>query len=58
MGGLDHATSGTLFFKQQELTRLDDRALTLYRRDHVGFVFQFYNLLPSLTAFENVALRF
>ncbi len=56
MGGLDHATSGTLFFKAQDLTKLDDRALTLYRRDHVGFVFQFYNLLPSLTAFENVAL--
>ena len=56
MGGLDHATSGTLFFKEQDLTRLDDQALTTYRRDHVGFVFQFYNLLPSLTAFENVAL--
>jgi len=56
MGGLDHASSGTLFFKDQDLTRLDDRALTLYRRDHVGFVMQFYNLLPSLTAFENVAM--
>jgi putative ABC transport system ATP-binding protein len=56
MGGLDHATSGQLFFKQQELTRLDDRGLTAYRRKHVGFVFQFYNLIPSLTAHENVSL--
>jgi putative ABC transport system ATP-binding protein len=56
MGGLDHATSGTLFFKDQELTALDDRGLTAYRREHVGFVFQFYNLIPSLTAYENVAL--
>jgi len=56
MGGLDHATSGRLFFKDQELTRLDDHGLTSYRRDHVGFVFQFYNLIPSLTAYENVAL--
>jgi len=56
MGGLDTATSGSLFFKDLELTRLDDRALTLYRRQHVGFVFQFYNLIPSLTALENVAL--
>ena len=56
MGGLDHATSGQLFFKDQELTRLDDSRLTSYRRDHVGFVFQFYNLIPSLTAYENVAL--
>ncbi len=54
MGGLDTATSGALFFKDAELTRLDDRALTLYRRQHVGFVFQFYNLIPSLTAYENV----
>jgi putative ABC transport system ATP-binding protein len=56
MGGLDQATSGKLFFKDLELTRLDDRALTNYRRRHVGFVFQFYNLIPSLTAYENVAL--
>jgi putative ABC transport system ATP-binding protein len=56
MGGLDHATSGTLFFKNRDLTKLDDQALTFYRRDHIGFVFQFYNLVPSLTAFENVAL--
>src|SRR5262245_829513 len=56
MGGLDHATSGRLFFKDLELTALDDRGLTTYRRRHVGFVFQFYNLIPSLTARENVAL--
>ena len=56
MGGLDHATSGTLHFKDLELTGLDDRGLTAYRRQHVGFVFQFYNLIPSLTAYENVAL--
>ena len=56
MGGLDHATSGRLFFKDLELTALDDSALTGYRRRHVGFVFQFYNLIPSLTARENVAL--
>lgn len=56
MGGLDHATSGSLFFKNLELTALGDRGLTTYRRQHVGFVFQFYNLIPSLTAYENVAL--
>jgi putative ABC transport system ATP-binding protein len=56
MGGLDRATSGSLFFKDADLTKLDERGLTLYRRNHVGFVFQFYNLVPSLTAYENVAL--
>lgn len=56
MGGLDQATSGRLFFKDLDLTALDDRGLTSYRRRHVGFVFQFYNLVPSLTAYENVAL--
>jgi putative ABC transport system ATP-binding protein len=56
MGGLDSATSGRLQFKDLELTSLDDRGLTAYRRRHVGFVFQFYNLVPSLTARENVAL--
>jgi putative ABC transport system ATP-binding protein len=56
MGGLDHATSGRLLFKEQDMTALDDRGLTDYRRRHVGFVFQFYNLVPSLTARENVAL--
>jgi putative ABC transport system ATP-binding protein len=56
MGGLDQATTGSIFFRDIELNRLDDRALTAYRRQHVGFVFQFYNLVPSLTAYENVAL--
>ncbi|TIW05071.1 MAG: ATP-binding cassette domain-containing protein, partial [Mesorhizobium sp.] len=56
MGGLDHATSGQLYFRGLELTNLDDRGLTAYRRQHVGFVFQFYNLIPRLTAYENVAL--
>jgi len=56
LGGLDRPTSGTLRFKDLELSTLGDRELTLYRRDHVGFVFQFYNLVPSLTARENVAL--
>jgi putative ABC transport system ATP-binding protein len=48
LGGLDHATSGRLLFRDVELTRLTDRGLTAYRRRHVGFVFQFYNLIPSL----------
>lgn len=56
IGGLDQATSGEAWFQEHELTTLDERGLTLYRRDHVGFVFQFYNLVPSLTARENVAL--
>ena len=56
MGGLDRVTSGHLHFKGRELTALDDRDLTKYRRHHVGFVFQFFNLIPSLTARENVAL--
>ena len=56
LGGLDHATSGRVWFRDTELTNMSDRDLTLYRRDHVGFVFQFYNLVPSLTARENVQL--
>ena len=56
MGGLDRATSGEAYFEDMELTALDDRGLTAYRRRHVGFVFQFYNLIPSLTAYENIAL--
>jgi putative ABC transport system ATP-binding protein len=56
IGGLDRPTTGEVWFGTKELTRLDERALTLYRRDHVGFVFQFYNLVPSLTARENVTL--
>lgn len=56
IGGLDRATAGSARFRGQELTTLSDPALTRYRRDHVGFVFQFYNLMPSLTARENVEL--
>ncbi len=56
VGGLDHASGGTVRFRDLELTGLSERQLTRYRRDHVGFVFQFYNLIPSLTAWENVAL--
>ena len=55
-GGLDHPTSGRLWFRDSEITQLEDRQLTAYRRDHVGFIFQFYNLVSSLTARENVAL--
>ena len=56
LGGLDVPTSGTVRYEDHDLTAYDDSALTLYRRTHVGFVFQFYNLIPSLTAKENVAL--
>jgi len=56
LGGLDHATSGDVWFRDIELSKLNDRELTRYRRDNVGFVFQFYNLVPSLSARENVAL--
>ena len=49
-------TSGTVHYRDHELTAADERGLTLYRREHVGFVFQFYNLIPSLTARENVEL--
>ena len=56
LGGLDTPTSGTLEYLGQDLTGADDAALTRFRRAHVGFVFQFYNLIPSLTARENVAL--
>jgi putative ABC transport system ATP-binding protein len=56
VGGLDVPTSGRVFFGAEELTGADETRLTRYRRRHVGFVFQFYNLIPSLTARENVAL--
>jgi putative ABC transport system ATP-binding protein len=56
LGGLDTPTSGVVQFLDHDLTRADEAALTHYRREHVGFVFQFYNLIPSLTARENVAL--
>jgi putative ABC transport system ATP-binding protein len=56
LGGLDSASGGEAWFQDLKLTGLDDRGLTEYRRNNVGFVFQFYNLIPSLTALENVAL--
>ena len=56
LGGLDTPTSGEIVFKDHNLSAADEAALTRYRREHVGFVFQFYNLIPSLTARENVAL--
>jgi len=56
LGGLDRASGGTAHFLDQELTAMSDRELTAFRRRAVGFVFQFYNLMPSLTAEENVEL--
>jgi putative ABC transport system ATP-binding protein len=56
LGGLDAPTEGSVHFRGRDLTALSDRALTRYRRNHVGFVFQFYNLIASLTAKENVTL--
>ena len=56
LGGLDHPTSGTLLYRGEDLSAADETALTQYRREAIGFVFQFYNLIPSLTARENVAL--
>ena len=54
LGGLDTPTSGEVFYLDHQLTAASEAELTLFRRDHVGFVFQFYNLIPSLTARENV----
>jgi putative ABC transport system ATP-binding protein len=56
LGGLDAPTSGQAMWRDHDLVRASDAALTRYRREHVGFVFQFYNLIPSLTVLENVAL--
>jgi putative ABC transport system ATP-binding protein len=56
LGGLDAPTGGSVRFRDHDLVQADEAALTRYRREHVGFVFQFYNLIPSLTARENVAL--
>jgi putative ABC transport system ATP-binding protein len=56
LGGLDIPTTGTVTFRDHVLTGAGERELTQYRREHVGFVFQFYNLIPSLTALENVQL--
>src|SRR5690625_5310865 len=56
LGGLDTASSGSVLYQDKDLTRATDRELTKYRRHYVGFVFQFYNLIPSLTAAENIAI--
>src|SRR5688572_20418863 len=56
LGGLDVPPSGEVVYAGQNLTTASEAALTAYRRTHIGFVFQFYNLIPSLTARENVAL--
>ncbi|HEU5360357.1 MAG TPA: ABC transporter ATP-binding protein [Candidatus Deferrimicrobiaceae bacterium] len=56
LGGLDVPSGGTVLYREMELTKATERELTEYRRQHVGFVFQFYNLIPSLTALENVAV--
>ena len=56
LGGLDTPTNGSVLFRGKELSDLDDRELTRYRRQHVGFVFQFFNLLPTLSAWENVSV--
>jgi len=56
MGGLDTATAGEVWYRDQDLAQASERALTVFRREHVGFVFQFYNLISSLTARENVAI--
>jgi putative ABC transport system ATP-binding protein len=56
LGGLDTPTEGRVFSEGRELTRMGEKELTAFRREHVGFVFQFYNLIPSLTARENVAI--
>jgi putative ABC transport system ATP-binding protein len=56
VGGLDVPSSGRVVYRGEDLTNADEASLTAYRRRHVGFVFQFYNLIPSLTALENVSL--
>lgn len=56
MGGLDTPTTGRVVYRDQELTDYSERQLTQYRRNHIGFVFQFYNLMPNLTALENVEM--
>ena len=56
LGGLDAPSSGSVHFRDHDLSRYEDDELTRYRREHVGFVFQFYNLISSLTALENVAI--
>lgn len=57
LGGMDTATSGKLYVDGKDITAYNSKQLTGYRRDDIGFVFQFYNLVPNLTALENVELR-
>ncbi|MBU0743959.1 MAG: ABC transporter ATP-binding protein [Gammaproteobacteria bacterium] len=54
LGGTDRPTSGTMLFKDRDLSQASDYELTMYRRNQIGFIFQFYNLLPTLTAIENI----
>jgi len=54
LGGIDHPTTGKILFENQDIAKISDYALTLYRRNQIGFVFQYYNLIPTLTALENV----
>lgn len=56
LGGMDRVTSGSIYIDGKDISKFDDSKLTLYRKDAIGFVFQFYNLIPSLTAYENVAI--
>ncbi|MDP7638719.1 MAG: ABC transporter ATP-binding protein [Candidatus Hydrogenedentes bacterium] len=56
VGGLDSSTSGDVWFRDENLSVFNEREFTLYRRDHIGFIFQFYNLMPNLTARENVEM--
>lgn len=56
IGGMDRCTGGKFFFEEKDISNADDDLLTIYRRDYIGFVFQFYNLMPNLTALENVEL--
>ncbi|MDP4091022.1 MAG: ABC transporter ATP-binding protein [Bacillota bacterium] len=56
LGGMDQASKGSIYIEGEDITKYNETALTIYRRDAVGFVFQFYNLIPTLTAFENVSL--
>ena len=56
LAGLDQPTAGEVTVAGEDITGIDDTELTLLRRDHIGFIFQFFNLLPMLTAAENIAL--